>query len=188
MAFGAGVNGLLLFEALQEDLQLLQRQKPMRDFILQLPIHLRIRQLIALWFKHRVPPKVLPAPRAHNRALLHTLEQLHLLARPRAVRKRAHRLRRLVLEPRQHVVQALVADCLQEPLDVGPGQALERRERQRGVFNKNGPVEGRGRGKSFCGADLGDGSLDLDKIEGVAGELAFGAENVVGLAQLVSVA
>ena len=63
-----------------------------------------------------VPPEVQRAPRWHDRPFRAPVEDPHLAARPRAQREDALRVRRLVLEARQHLVQPVVAALLQEPV------------------------------------------------------------------------
>lgn len=65
---------------------------------------------------------------------------LDLVPRPRAEGKNALRVRRFILETPKERVEAVVAESLEEPLDVGSRQSAEGVETQPRVFHHHRPA------------------------------------------------
>mmetsp|Transcript_6339 Transcript_6339/g.27919 ORF Transcript_6339/g.27919 Transcript_6339/m.27919 type:complete len:251 (-) Transcript_6339:25-777(-) len=105
--------------------ELIQRPVPVRYAVLHRLVHLRVRLLETVGLEHGIPSKVRRPPRRHDRPVGCAHENLRLAFRSVDVREDALRVRALVRVPRQHLVQALVPELIQEPLDVRSGQAVE---------------------------------------------------------------
>lgn len=65
---------------------------------------------------------------------------LDLVPRPRTEGKNALRVSRFILETPEECVEAVVAESLEEPLDVGPRQSAQGVEAQSCVFHHHGPT------------------------------------------------
>ena len=98
--------------------ELIQRPVPVRYRVLHRLVHLRVRLVVPCRFEHRIPPKVRGSPRRYDFPVCGAGENLRFAPRPVDVGEDALRVRGLVLVPGEHLVQSIVPELIEEPLDV----------------------------------------------------------------------
>eukprot|EP00968_Pinguiococcus_pyrenoidosus_P001520 scaffold69_cov248-Pinguiococcus_pyrenoidosus.AAC.14 len=185
---------LLLAVGLEQKLsQSVDGPTPVADLILRLLGHLRVGPALSfVWLEDRIPSEIRRASGRHDPPRCAPVEEMHLLPRSRRVREQASCEGALVLEAAEHSVQAIVAQGLEEPLDVDAGEPFQSVEAKGGVLNHHGPQDLLCSQQALLSSDLLGIALQLGQINLLIRhperQLGPRLQNLNDLLQLVGVA
>ena len=108
----------------------------MRDGVFHRFVHFGISQIESFGLKTGIPSEITRTSRLDDRSFRDATEEHDL--RPLGaivISESATRLRRVILEPGQHPMQALGSDLLEEPLDVRTRHSAESVEAEARVLD-----------------------------------------------------